>query len=181
MDARRDFRGDDAEGLSFSALEHLVTGACLSAIGVRVSLATQTATKSMTLAVGLWLVLLALLSVIALVLIFFVFAAVQMFWWSFHRFSPPPGFVGPFVPLPISFGDGWRATMLFLYLVVAVCVVIESRYRFDRIAGRMTGGAVEVAVDQFLHGVPMAPIPIDGASAPAKTPSADLTGNAIRS
>jgi hypothetical protein len=53
-------------------------------------------------------------------------------------------------------------------------VVIESRYRFDRIAGRMTSGEVEVAVDQFLHGVPMAPVPLNAwASEKAATTSAD--------
>ncbi len=164
----------------FHLLGIVVIGACMTAIGVRVSLATETATKSMSLAVGLWLVVLALLSVIAVILVFMIFVAVQVFWWSFHHFTPPPGFATPFVLIPITFGDGWRATMLFLYLLLAVAVVVESRYRFDRIAGRMTGGAVEVAVDQCLHGIPMAPIPLDGASPPEHAPLPDLTGESAK-
>jgi len=164
----------------FHLLGIVVIGACMSAIGVRVSLATETATRSMSLAVGLWLAVLALLSVVAVILVFMIFVAVNVFWWSFHRFTPPPGLVGPFVLMPMTFGDGWRTTLLFLYLVLAVAVVIESRYRFDRIAGRMTGGAVEVAVDRFLHGIPMAPVPIDGAPPQEKAPLPGLTGESTR-
>jgi len=160
----------------FHLLGIVVTGACMSAIGVRVSLATETATKSMSLAVGLWLALLALLSVIAVILVFMIVVFVNVFWWSFHHFTPSPGFATPFALIPITFFDGWRATMLFLYLLLTVAVVIESRYRFDRIAGRMTGGAAEVAVDQFLHGIPMAPIPVDGAAPLEKAPLSDLAG-----
>ena len=46
----------------FLLLSIVVIGACMSAIGVRISLATATATKSMSMAVGLWLVVLTLLS-----------------------------------------------------------------------------------------------------------------------
>jgi hypothetical protein len=164
----------------FHLLGIVVIGACMSAIGVRVSLATETATKSMSLAVGLWLALLALLSVIAVILVFMIVVFVNVFWWSFHHFTPSPGFATPFALIPITFFDGWRATILFLYLLLTVAVVIESRYRFDRIAGRMTGGAAEVAVDQFLHGIPMAPIPVDGAVPQKKAPLPDLEGESAQ-
>ncbi len=160
----------------FHLLGVVVIGACMSAIGVRVSLATESATKSMALAVGLWLALLALLSVIAVILVFMIVVAINVFWWSFYHFTPPPGFATPFALMPMTFFDGWCTAMLFLYLVLAAAVVIESRYRFDRIAGRMTGGEVEVAVDQFLHGIPMAPIPVDGALLQEKALLLDLTG-----
>ena len=150
----------------FHLLGIVVIGACMAAIGVRVSLATEAGTRSMSLAVGLWLGVLALLSVVAVILIFIGFMAIQVFWWSFHRFAIQPGAGTPFVVVPMSFEDAWQTVMLFLYLVLAVVVVIESRYRFDRIAGRMTGGAVEIAVDQFLHGVPMDPVRLDPISAP---------------
>ncbi len=160
----------------FHLLGIVVIGACMSAIGVRVSLAMESATKSMSLAVGLWLAVLALLSVIAVILVFMIFMAVNVFWWSFHDSTPTRSFTTLFPLMPMTFGDGWRAAMLFLYLVLAVSVVIESRYRFDRIAGRMTGGAIEVAVDQFLHGTPMAPVLLDGASPGEKAPGPGQTG-----
>ena len=152
----------------FHLLRIVVIGACMAAIGVRVSLATESGTRSMSLAVGLWLGVLALLSVVAVILIFIGFMAIQVFWWSLHRFAIQPGAGTPFVVVPMSFEDAWQTVMLFLYLVLAVVVVVESRYRFDRIAGRMSDGAVEIAVDQFLHGVPMAPIRLDPISAPEK-------------
>jgi hypothetical protein len=147
----------------FHLLGLVVIGACMSAIGVRVSLAAPTATKAMTIAVGLCLVALCLISLLALILVITLMLAVNLFWWSFYSFNPPPGLTTPFAALPLSFADAWVVTQLALYAVMAILVVIESRYRFDRIAGRMTGGQVEVAVDQFLHGIPMAPIPLDSA------------------
>ena len=43
--------------------------------------------------------------------------------------------------------------------------MIECRLRFDRIAGRMAGGALEVAVDHAFHGRPTAPVLIDPTAA----------------
>jgi ABC-type transport system involved in multi-copper enzyme maturation permease subunit len=145
----------------FQLLGIVVIGACMSAIGVRTSLATATSTKSMTLAVGLWMAAVALLSLLAAMLLFTLFLAIQLAWWSYYGFMSPSGVPPPLAWLAISFGDSWRAVQLLLYLALTLAVVIESRYRFDRIAGRMTGGEVEVAVDQFLHGVPMAPVPLN--------------------
>jgi ABC-type transport system involved in multi-copper enzyme maturation permease subunit len=152
----------------------VVIGACMSAIGVRTSLATATSTKSMTLAVGLWMAAMALLSLLAAMLVLTICLAVQLVWLSLYGFLPPSGLAPPLTWLPITFGDAWRAVQLLLYLALTVAVVIESRYRFDRIAGRMTGGEVEVAVDQFLHGVPMAPVPLNAwAAEKAATATAD--------
>jgi ABC-type transport system involved in multi-copper enzyme maturation permease subunit len=158
----------------FQLLGIVAIGACMSAIGVRTSLATATSTRSMTLAVGLWIAAMALLSLLAALLLFTIFLAIQLAWWSFYGFMPPSGVPPPLAWLAISFGDSWRAVQLLLYLTLTLAVVIESRYRFDRIAGRMTGGEVEVAVDQFLHGVPMAPVPLNAwAAEKAATTSAD--------
>jgi ABC-type transport system involved in multi-copper enzyme maturation permease subunit len=153
-------------------LEVVVIGTCMSAIGVRISMAALTGTRAMSIAVGLWLVALCSFWLFALILVGTLALAIQMFWWSFYGFIPPPGLASPFAWVPISFSDAWTATMLGLYVVLSVLVVIESRYRFDRIAGRMTGGEVEVAVDQFLHGVPMEPVPLNGVPM-SKSMSAD--------
>jgi ABC-type transport system involved in multi-copper enzyme maturation permease subunit len=145
----------------FQLLDIVVIGACMSAIGVRTSLAAATSTKSMTWAVGLWMAAMALLALLAVMLVVWIFLAIQLVWWSSNGFVPPSGVPPPLAWLAISFGDAWRVVQLLLYLALTVAVVIESRYRFDRIAGRMTGGEVEVAVDQFLHGIPMAPVPLN--------------------
>jgi hypothetical protein len=127
-------------------------------------MAAATGTKAMSIAVGLWLAALCLIPILAFILVLTLALMIQMFWWSFYGFIPAPGVTTPFSWLPVSFGDAWTITKLGLYLVLTVLVVIESRYRFDRIAGRMTGGDVEVAVDQFLHGTPMEPVLVNGTS-----------------
>jgi hypothetical protein len=157
---------------AFLLLHVIVIGACMSAIGVRISMAAATGAKAMSIAVGLWLATLPFFWLFALILVGMLAVADQMFWWSFYGLIPPSGMATPFSWLPISFGDACTIAELGLYIVLTVLVVIESRYRFDRIAGRMTGGDVEVTVDQFLHGTPMAPILLNGASV-AKPMSVD--------
>jgi ABC-type transport system involved in multi-copper enzyme maturation permease subunit len=154
-------------------LHVVVIGACMSAIGVRISMAAATGTKAMSIAVGLWLAALCLVLILSLILVLTLALIIQMFWWSFYGFMPAAGLTTPFSWLPISFSDAWTITKLGLYVVLTVLVVIESRYRFDRIAGRMTGGDVEVAVDQFLHGTPMEPVLVHGSSTVRPLPVED--------
>jgi ABC-type transport system involved in multi-copper enzyme maturation permease subunit len=149
-------------------LNAVVIGASMAAVGVRLSLATATAAKSMALTVAAWLVLMAAFSLLALVIVGTGSLAIVLVWLSLNGYMLNGA--NPFAWSPISFENAWIVTKLGLYLALTALVVIESRYRFDRIAGRMTGGAAEVAVDRFLHGLPMAPIAIDdGAPLPAAT------------
>jgi ABC-type transport system involved in multi-copper enzyme maturation permease subunit len=150
-------------------LHVVVIGACMSAIGVRISMAAATGTKAMSIAVGLWLAAICVVPILAFILVLTLALIIQMFWWSLYGFIPVTGMATPFSWLPISLSDAWTIANLVLYIVLTVLVVIESRYRFDRIAGRMTGGELEVTVDQFLHGTPMAPVSVNGESTANQT------------
>ncbi|MEJ7639817.1 MAG: hypothetical protein WKF75_18060, partial [Singulisphaera sp.] len=80
-------------------------------------------------------------------------------WWTA---TGDASFAGPGITwLPISFQACFQVVQLALYALLATLVVIECRLRFDRIAGRMAGGALEVAVDRAFHGLPTAPVMID--------------------
>jgi hypothetical protein len=56
----------------------------------------------------------------------------------------------------------------------AIMIVVETRYRFDRVAGRMTGGASAVAIDRLIHGVPMAPVALPSKKLQEKAVVGDL-------
>jgi ABC-type transport system involved in multi-copper enzyme maturation permease subunit len=159
----------------FLLLDVVVIGACMSAIGVRISMAAPTGTKAMSIAVGLWLAALCLMPILAFILVLTLVLIIQMFWWSFYGFIPAAGVTSPFPWLPISFSDAWTTTKLGLYVALTLVVVVESRYRFDRIAGRMTGGETEVAVDQFLHGTPMEPVLVNSSATVNPQPVEDPT------
>lgn len=140
-------------------LDHAVIGACMAAVGVRVSLAMPTATKAMATTVALWLVLRGALSLLAAVIVGTFALAIQLALMSLA--DPEESLAINFAWSPLSFADAWVAVRLGLFLILTALVVVESRYRFDRVAGRMTGGTAEVAVDRFFHGTPMAPVAMD--------------------
>ncbi|MBX6314037.1 MAG: ABC transporter permease subunit [Isosphaeraceae bacterium] len=147
----------------------LLIGAFMAAVGVRASLACSTATRAMAVAVGLWLVALGVLAALAAIVVLILALAVHsvalvfaQFGWSGASAFFINGRLNPFA----HFGGIWAIVQLMLYIMVTALIVSECRLRFDRIAGRMTGGALTVAVDRVLHGPPMAPVPLD--SMPAK-------------
>ncbi|ODU01491.1 MAG: hypothetical protein ABS79_01535 [Planctomycetes bacterium SCN 63-9] len=143
-----------------------VIGGCLAAVGVRLSLTSATAAKSMAMTVVFWLVLMASFSILAGIIVGIGALFIQYLWITIHGFDSSRA--NPFAWWPLTFGVTWAIVKLGLYLLLTVLIVLESRYRFDRLAGRMTGGEAEVAVDQFLHGVPLAPVAIaDGSPLPA--------------
>ncbi len=43
-------------------------------------------------------------------------------------------------------------------LVLTILIVLDTSLRFDRIAGRMAGGAVAATIDEFLYGHNNAPV-----------------------
>jgi predicted transcriptional regulator len=51
----------------------------------------------------------------------------------------------------------WPVTTNGLYLAITLTLIADTRLRFDRIAGRMTGGRVATAVDAVFHGRPRNP------------------------
>ena len=69
-------------------LHVVVIGACMSAIGVRISMAAATGTKAMSIAVGLWLAAICVVPILAFILVLTLALIIQMFWWSFYGFIP---------------------------------------------------------------------------------------------
>ena len=59
---------------------------------------------------------------------------------------------------PLTFGTWMLITGSMVTLLFTFLIVLDTALRFDRIAGRMAGGAVASTVDQFLHGRNNAPV-----------------------
>lgn len=152
----------------------VVVSCFLSAVGVRVSLATATATRSMSVTIGIWLaagVTVYVVSwVITLVLALFWFFCV----WMAQQLQMVPAAMG--IWAPITMWDLHIILSASLYLVATSMVASESRLRFDRIAGRMAGGEVQVAVDEFMHGRPLAPVKLGDLDQRPKARQDELNG-----
>ena len=58
----------------------------------------------------------------------------------------------------MSWNLAWPLTTNIVLFVITILVVADTRVRFDRIAGRITGGAVESRVDAFLYGHSLQPV-----------------------
>jgi ABC-type transport system involved in multi-copper enzyme maturation permease subunit len=141
-------------------VSNLTAGILMAAIGVRCSLSLPTATKAMTWTIALWLgssilVAAGALAIISVGMLFF------MAWWlAAIQFgiiaSPttPPWF-------PLSFATSWLLSTNAVTLLIGLLIILDTRVRFDRIAGRMTAGTVETTFDALLHGEPGRPILFD--------------------
>ena len=134
-------------------------GPFMAAVGVRTSLRSPTATRAMGITIGLWLggyllalavALLACVLVITICVIGWLFAIQS----GLVTFNSRPWF-------PMSFRLGTDLVFYGQFLVGTILIVAETRIRFDRVAGRMTGGQAAVAIDRLIHGVPMAPVLLD--------------------
>ncbi len=137
-------------------VELATIGTFMAALGVRTSLRSATATRAMALTIGLWLAAYLLAKAIAAVVCIAVGAACLVGYLlaiqaGLATFQARPWF-------PMSFRLGSDLVFYGLYLVSTLLIVAETRLRFDRVAGRMTGGKAEVAVDRLIHGQPMAPV-----------------------
>ncbi len=143
-------------------VSNLAAGILMAAIGVRCSLSLATATKSMTWTVALWLGstlvvyagALAILCLGYLTLMAFMLTLIQL------------GFVSPqTIPLfgfaPVRLSTAWIVSTNAVTLLIALLLILDTRLRFDRIAGRITGGAVEATVDAWIHGEPGRPVLMD--------------------
>jgi ABC-type Na+ efflux pump permease subunit len=159
----------------------LLTGsmACfITAIGVRSSLATASSTKSITVTVATWLGMACGLFVAACVacglaaflLLIIHFALVSMGWVSSQ--TRPLAWVG------LGFLEWVTLVQVATYTLLTFMIISESRLRFDRIAGRMAGGELQVAIDQAIHGDHRAapPLPVDktGEAAEARNAMFDV-------
>ena len=122
----------------------------MAAIGVRCSLSLPTATKAMTWTIALWIAAEALvaflaLSIIAMVCLFFITVWMVEVQYGFVMINSPPWF-------PMGFSTAWPLITDLVMVLLTVLIVLETGLRFDRLAGRMAGGAVATSVDQWLRG-----------------------------
>ena len=149
--------------------ETLVVGTFMAAVGVRVSLESSTATRAMSATIGLWLGAYVAVTCAAALAIASVAMIVALVWLGLSQFAqiPPLGTVA----FPVSMAFVWPATNDLIYLSATALIVADSRVRFDRLAGRMTGGRMAVTLDAMLYGHPEAPVPV--AAKPEKWASND--------
>ena len=131
-------------------------GALMAAIGVRCSLSLPTATKAMTWTIALWiagsaLVAFLAISVIAIVCLVFIAIWMMAVQYGFIMINTLPWF-------PMRFAVAWPLTTDLVTLLVMFLIALDTSLRFDRIAGRMAGGAVATSVDQWLHGHTLQPV-----------------------
>ncbi len=120
----------------------MVISAYISAVGVRASLSNETATKAMSITVGVWLATgLALSALAGLALL--VIILVLLMGWMVAR---PLGLVAynarPWVPTYL-FEETWLGLMAVSYVILTGIVVMASRARFDEIAGRLSGDGTD--------------------------------------
>ncbi len=131
-------------------------GTFMAAVGVRMSLRSATATRAMGATMGVWLGAYLLAKATAAVACVAV-AIACVFGWLYSiqlgmvSYQSTPWF-------PMSFRLGSEIVFNGLFVASTILIVIETRLRFDRAAGRMTGGTAAVAVEQLIHGRPMAPV-----------------------
>ena len=136
--------------------EVLVVGAFMAAVGVRTSLACQTATRAMALTIGIWLgayVLVSISALIALTSASLIGNALRMAAGQLGLASPQTTFWAP-----VSWNVAWPVANGGVYLVMTLLIVADTRLRFDRLAGRMTGGKAAVAFGEMLYGRPEEPV-----------------------
>ena len=131
-------------------------GPFMAAVGVRTSLRSPTATRAMGVTIGLWLgAYLIALAIAAVVCIVVILACVIGWLYAIQMglvtFNTRPWF-------PMSYRLGQDLVFYAQFLIGTILIVAETHLRFDRVAGRMTGGQAAVAIDHLIHGVPMAPV-----------------------
>ena len=139
---------------------NLAETACLSALmaagGVAISLRTATATKAMGVTLAMWLGAYLGLRVISFFLCLIIAGTCFLGWLTAIQMGLVDAQSSPWFPMSFRMGMEWMFCILTLNLTALL--VADTRIRFDRTAGRMTGGTTTVAIDQLIHGRPMAPV-----------------------
>ena len=133
----------------------------MAATGVAMSLRTATATKAMGATLAAWLGAYLTLAVIAFVVCLLVVGMCVLGWLSWMQMGLISS--SSAVWFPMTFGVGMKWATCGLTLILTALIVLDTRVRFDRIAGRMTGGATAAKLDELIHGRPMAPVRLDPA------------------
>jgi len=133
-----------------------VVAAFMAAVGVRCSLTLPTATRAMTWTIGSWLMRYAVVALIALSIIAVVVMGFVALWMlevqnALVSVNSKPWF-------PLSWSIAWPLTTDLLTLLITLLIEFDTRLRFDRIAGRMAGGAMATKVDEWLYGHSLEPV-----------------------
>jgi ABC-type Na+ efflux pump permease subunit len=144
-----------------------VAGAFMAAVGVRCSLALPTATRAMTWTIGAWLASMVIVPFLAGTILAVAGLLYMAFIYSTFWLNPSGAsavFPGSFRFLPVA----WPIVNDVVTALLTVLIVVEARLRFDRLAGRMAGGAVDQAVDAMIHGAPGRPVRLDAGPGPKR-------------
>ena len=142
-----------AKGMAFwdfanLSAETLIIGVFASALGIRSSLKYSTATRAMSATIVILLIVHAVAAAVAALIVLtlgFLVLAFLSFLQSIPVFSALLNNLPPF-----SFF--WTIALVLSYLGISLSLIASTALRFDRLAGRMTGGALAGAVDRFIHG-----------------------------
>jgi hypothetical protein len=139
--------------------EVLVVGAFMGAVGVRTSLACQTATRAMTVTIGIWLGTYIAIGVVTFIVIAVVFLLLNAGWIALAQLGAAPPIATFWAPMPMWLA--WPLAKNAIYLAATLLIVLDTGLRFDRIAGRMTEGRVALAFDDLIYGAPATSNPLD--------------------
>jgi ABC-type transport system involved in multi-copper enzyme maturation permease subunit len=141
----------------------LVSSAFMAALGVRTSLSCRTATRALTVTVGLWLVSIVVVNIVAAIAIGSLFLIGFLAWSS----ALQAGLLTWTIPgwlLTAVWNVAWPVTRYAIYASTTVAIAGDTSLRFDRLAGRMVEGNIALAVDRIIHGRPLPPILLDAPS-----------------
>lgn len=133
-------------------------GTFMAAMGVRCSLSMSSSTRAMASVIVRWLVVQVVVAVLALSISLLVVGVCLSIWVSAMQLGWIPQNAPPTTFFPMSWGLGWTITTNVVLFVITLLVVADTRLRFDRIAGRMAGGALQSRVDEFLYGHALQPV-----------------------
>ncbi len=147
-----------------------VAAVFMAAIGVRCSLALPTATRAMTWTIASWLISFAVVAFVAASIVSIVSMLCVALWYVEMQYALVSVNSSPWFPMSMS--TAWPLTTGLVTLLIALLIEFDTRLRFDRIAGRMAGGAMATKVDAWLHGHAIEPVFMPARKqAPAKQPT----------
>ena len=149
----------------------LIVGAFMAAVGVRTSLACATATRAMSLTIGIWLGAYVVVWVTSGILILIGLLLCNAVWIAASQLGLVTPIAALWTPLPAYIA--WPLARNTLYLLATFLIVADTRLRFDRIAGRMTEGAASVAFDNLVYGRPEAPALLEAGDGASGSPTGE--------
>ena len=135
---------------------NIVMCSFMAAVGVRFSLSMPTATRAMSWTIGVRLGVWIAVALVAIGIIGFVFLACTSIFALLMSYGLIPANARPWFPM--SFGMGWELTTNLTMLLLTILIVVDTSFRFDRIAGRMAGGTLATTVDAMVHGTAHQPV-----------------------